>query len=185
MRASIALCLGLAAVFAALGPALALDINTFRAQHKLPPLKQTAALNSAAHSHAADMARRGSLDHDGFYQRMSGYSRAAENVAMIACARPDAKPVSTFAGRARGCADADCAYRMWVNSAGHRQNMLMPGLTHYGLASATAANGRRYWTLELAGERPAPVRPTAPARGRAAKKRGAVTPLNLFENVFR
>jgi hypothetical protein len=166
MRASSALCLGLAAVFAALSPVLALDINSFRAEHKLPPLKQTAALNSAASSHVADMARRGSLDHDGFYQRMSGYSRAAENVAY-------------------GCADADCTYRMWVNSAGHRQNMLMSGLTHYGLASATAANGRRYWTLELAGERPAPVRPAAPARGRPAKKRDAVTPLSLFENVFR
>jgi hypothetical protein len=166
MRASSALCLGLAAVFVALSPVLALDINSFRAEHKLPPLKQTAALNSAASSHAADMARRGSLDHDGFYQRMSGYSRAAENVAY-------------------GCADADCTYRMWVNSAGHRQNMLMSGLTHYGLASATAANGRRYWTLELAGERPAPVRPAAPARGRPAKKHDAVTPLNLFERVFR
>jgi uncharacterized protein YkwD len=151
-------------------PASALDINSFRAQHKLPPLKLSTTLSAAAHSHAADMARRGSLDHDGFYQRMSGYSGAAENVAMIACARPDAKPVSTFAGRACGCEDADCAYRMWVNSSGHRQNMLMSGLTHYGLGSAKSANGRRYWALELAGERPAPARPAA--RGRAAKKRG-------------
>jgi uncharacterized protein YkwD len=145
--------------------AFALDINSFRAQHNLPPLKQSAALNGAASSHSSDMARRGNLDHDGFYQRMSGYSRAAENVAY-------------------GCADADCTYRMWVNSSGHRQNMLMSGLTHYGLASATAANGRRYWTLELAGERP-PPRAVTPAHGRPAKKRAAVTPLSLFENVFR
>jgi hypothetical protein len=84
MRTAIHLCLGLAAVFAALGPALALDINTFRAEHKLPRLKQTAALNSAASSHANDMARRGSLDHDGFYQRMSGYARGRERRRFLA-----------------------------------------------------------------------------------------------------
>jgi hypothetical protein len=163
---SLRLIVGAALGLVTLTPVSALDINTFRAEHKLPPLKQTAALNGAASSHSNDMARRNSLDHDGFYQRMSGYSRAAENVAY-------------------GCADADCIYRMWVNSSGHRQNMLMQGLTHYGLASATAANGRRYWTLELAGERPAPVRPAPPARGRKEKKRAAVTPWSLFENAFR
>jgi hypothetical protein len=153
-------------LLAALTPASALDINTFRAQHKLPALKQTAALNNTARAHAADMARRNSLDHDGFTQRMNGYSRAAENVAY-------------------GCADADCTYRMWVNSSGHRQNMLMVGLTHYGLGSATASNGRRYWALELAGERPPPARAVKPSHGKPTKKRDAVTPLNLFENVFR
>jgi uncharacterized protein YkwD len=38
---------------------------------------------------------------------------------------------------------------MWANSAGHRRNMLMKGITSYGIASATADNGRRYWVLEL------------------------------------
>jgi uncharacterized protein YkwD len=136
---------------AATAPASALSLNSFRAEHHLPPLKPSAALNAAAHRHSADMARRGSLDHDGFMQRMSGYTRAAENVAY-------------------GCSDAECTYRMWAASSGHRQNMLMRGLTHYGLASAVAANGRRYWTLELAGERPKPARPRGPARGKPAKK---------------
>jgi hypothetical protein len=160
------LIVGVALGLVTLTRAHALDINSFRAEHHLPPLKQSPALKAAAHSHAADMARRNSLDHDGFYQRMSGYSRAAENVAY-------------------GCADADCTYRMWVNSSGHRQNMLMAGLTHYGLASATAANGRRYWTLELAGERPPPPRAVKPSHGKPAKKRAAVTPWTLFENAFR
>lgn len=134
----------------------ALDLNDFRRAHHLPPLHQSAALNSAARRHAADLARRDHLDHDGFYQRMDGYSRAAENVAY-------------------GCSNADCAYRMWANSAGHRRNMLMGGLTHYGLASATSASGRHYWVLELAGERPAPARLRAPAHRRHTKKRGGAT----------
>jgi uncharacterized protein YkwD len=144
--------LNLAAILAVITPAHALDLNSFRRAHHLPPLHRSAALNAAARRHAADLARRNSLDHDGFYQRMDGYSRAAENVAY-------------------GCATADCAYRLWAASSGHRQNMLMGGLTHYGLASARSANGRRYWVLELAGTRPSPARVRTPAHRHRAKKR--------------
>ncbi len=131
-------------------PALALDINSFRAQHKLPPLSVSGAMSAAAASHAADMAARKTLDHKGFRERMGAIaSTAAENVAVISCARPDAKPDATFAGRACGCADEDCVYQMWAKSEGHKRNMLLKGITHYGIASATGEDGRRYWVLEL------------------------------------
>jgi uncharacterized protein YkwD len=110
-------------------PAFAFDINSFRAQHKLPPLSSISALAGAAYGHARDMASRNHLDHNGFRQRMMG-STGAENVAY-------------------GCADEACAYRMWARSSGHRRNMLMKGISSYGIASATADNGRRYWVLEL------------------------------------
>lgn len=110
-------------------PALALDVNSFRAQHRLPALSPSAALSGMAYSHAADMASRRSLDHKGFRERMVG-STGAENVAY-------------------GCADEDCATRMWAKSAGHRRNMLMQGVSSYGIASATASDGRRYWALEI------------------------------------
>jgi uncharacterized protein YkwD len=110
-------------------PAFSLDINSFRAQHRLPRLSSSSMLSAAAHSHARDMAARRTLDHRGFRERMVG-SAGAENVAY-------------------GCADEDCATRMWAKSAGHRRNMLMKGITSYGIASATAADGRRYWVLEL------------------------------------
>lgn len=113
----------------AASPAVALDINSFRAQHKLPPLAVSSMLAAAAYSHASDMAARKSLDHNGFRARMAG-SAGAENVAY-------------------GCPDADCAYRMWAKSSGHRRNMLMKGISSYGIASATAADGRVYWVLEL------------------------------------
>ena len=110
-------------------PAWALDVNSFRAQHKLPPLSSSGMLAAAAYSHATDMAARKTLDHKGFRERMVG-SMGAENVAY-------------------GCPDEDCATRMWANSAGHRRNMLMTGITSYGIASATSEDGRRYWVLEL------------------------------------
>ena len=112
-------------------PASAFDINSFRAQHKLPPLSYSAAYAGAAQAHAYDLARRNHLDHNGFRERMGALSsRAAENVAY-------------------GCADADCAYRMWARSAGHRRNMLMKGISSYGLADAVSGTGRHYWVLEL------------------------------------
>lgn len=122
----------LAATLAGNASAHALDINTFRAQHKLPRLSVSPALAGAAYSHAHALARRGRLDHDGFHTRvgMIVSSAAAENVLV-------------------GCADSACAFRTWAKSSGHRRNMLMRGITHYGLASATAENGRKYWVLEL------------------------------------
>lgn len=124
----ISIVIGLVAAFAA-SPAVALDVNSFRAQHKLPPLSVSSMLAAAAHSHASDMASRRKLDHKGFRERMVG-SAGAENVAY-------------------GCDSEDCATRMWAKSSGHRRNMLMKGISSYGIASATADDGRRYWVLEL------------------------------------
>ncbi|MCW5694397.1 MAG: CAP domain-containing protein [Pseudolabrys sp.] len=113
-------------------PSLALDLNTFRARHKLPALSYSATLAGAAYEHAHSLARRERLDHDGFKQRVGRLvsGMAAENVSF-------------------GCDDQDCAIKQWARSAGHRANMLLKGITSYGIASARGDNGRRYWVLEL------------------------------------
>jgi uncharacterized protein YkwD len=111
--------------------ALALDLNSFRAQHGRRPWSASGALAGAAYSHAHNLAARQRLDHSGFRQRVPVTSGpAAENVAF-------------------GCATEDCVIRMWARSGGHRANMLRRDVTSYGLASAVGANGRRYWVLEL------------------------------------
>ena len=127
-----ALAFGAAALAAlAASPALALDLNGFRAEHKLPPLSYSATLAGAAYAHAHDMARRNSLDHNGFKERARFSSgAAAENVSW-------------------GCDDQACAIQQWAKSSGHRANMLMKGVSAYGIASATADNGRKYWVMEL------------------------------------
>ena len=131
MRSIVTLGLGLAAVLATLSPLLALDLNSFRAQHGRPPLAVSGQLAGIAYSHARDLARRKSLDHNGFRQRMAFVrSAAAENVAF-------------------GCDTQACVIKMWARSGGHRANMLRRDVTHYGIASATADNGRKYWVLEL------------------------------------
>ena len=130
IRYGICLALMFGALLSAM-PARALDLNDFRRAHHLPQLNMSSALALAAEQHARDLARRNHLDHRGFRRRLSTIaSTAAENVLV-------------------GCPDEACAIRVWARSRGHRRNMLMRGVSAYGIASATAANGRRYWVLEL------------------------------------
>jgi uncharacterized protein YkwD len=125
---------GAAALSLAPGLAAADDLNAFRARHGRPPLAYSATLAAIAQQQAASMARRNRLDHKDFRERtrLVG-TMAAENVSW-------------------GCDDQACAIRQWSRSGGHRRNMLLTGVSHYGIASATADNGRRYWALELGGE---------------------------------
>ena len=113
-------------------PSLALDLNSFRAQHGRPALSVSSALSALAYSQAHSMATRPRLDHAVFRARIAGMGGGmhAENVAF-------------------GCDTEDCAIKMWARSGGHRANMLRGDVSAYGIASATGANGRRYWALEL------------------------------------
>jgi uncharacterized protein YkwD len=113
-------------------PETAASLNGFRASHGLSQLRTDGTLVALASEHAADMARRDSLDHNGFMTSRGPRGARAENVAY-------------------GCRESACVIQQWVNSSGHRKNMLIPGLTRYGLASATSTSGKTYWTL-LVGE---------------------------------
>ena len=109
-------------------PETATSLNGFRASHGLSQLRADGTLAALASEHAADMARRDSLDHDGFITHRGPRGARAENVAY-------------------GCQETICVVQQWVNSPGHRKNMLIPSLTRYGLASATSPSGKKYWTL--------------------------------------
>ena len=113
-------------------PETATSLNGFRAAHGLSELRTDGALAALASEHSADMARREALDHDGFMTRRGPRGARAENVAW-------------------GCKEPACVIQQWVNSSGHRKNMLIPNLSRYGLASAVSPSGRTYWTL-LVGE---------------------------------
>ena len=114
-------------------PETATSLNGFRSSHGLSQLNSDGRLTALASEHASDMARRDSLDHDGFMTRRGPRGARAENVAY-------------------GCKDSACVIQQWVNSSGHRKNMLIPASTkRYGLASATSPSGKKYWTL-LVGE---------------------------------
>jgi uncharacterized protein YkwD len=96
-------------------------------------------LERAAEQQARLMAEAGRMEHTArrgqdFSRRMRGNGiggRAAENIA-------------------HGRMPLQEVFAMWQASPPHRKNMLTPGYTRHGLASATAADGRRYWALILA-----------------------------------
>src|ERR1051325_11099861 len=115
-------------------PAFALDLNSYRAQHGKHALSCSVRLAGIAYQQAAIMAGHGRIGHADFVARIGGAGGThAENVSY-------------------GCGDEDCAIRQWAKSAGHRRNMLRGDVSSYGIASATGANGRRYWALELGGD---------------------------------
>jgi uncharacterized protein YkwD len=115
-------------------PALATDLNTFRAQNGRPALSMSVRLAGLAYEQASLMAGRSQIDHKDFRKRIGPIgSTHAENVLV-------------------GCDDEACAIARWAKSGGHRRNMLRGDVSAYGIASVTGSNGRKYWALELGGE---------------------------------
>ncbi len=48
----------------------------------------------------------------------------------------------------------------WINSSGHRKNLLLPGATRVGVASVKSAKtGRMYWAMVIAGDYERPKTP--------------------------
>ncbi|NJN88678.1 MAG: CAP domain-containing protein [Leptolyngbyaceae cyanobacterium SL_7_1] len=119
--------------------------NTFRQQNGLTPLSYNAKLAAAAESHSQNMALQDFFSHTGSngsspFDRMqaAGYnfSSAAENIGA-------------------GYATPEAVVQGWINSPGHRANMLNPnlrelGVGHYYLANDTGTvNWSHYWTQKF------------------------------------
>jgi uncharacterized protein YkwD len=106
--------------------------NQERAKQGLAPLKMDSRLNDSAEKHSQDMAAQNYFSHQGKngsqpWDRMedSGYgnfARAAENIAL-------------------GQTSAQQVVSDWMNSPGHRRNILDPNLKDLGVGYF---NG--YWT---------------------------------------
>jgi uncharacterized protein YkwD len=152
---------GEAAVAAAL-------ISRFRSEHGLGPVRSDTQLKAVATAQAAAMASAGVMAHDvagDFASRIEkaglGRVRAAENIGA-------------------GFQSLSEVLEAWQKSAGHRENLLMSGVTRIGLARVAARrqSGGPYWTLVLAG--PEPV---SKARG-AAQAAGGSLPLPAGVSLF-
>jgi uncharacterized protein YkwD len=114
-------------------------INAVRQEHALDPLQRHAGLAETARAHSEDMARRDYMAHrspegERLTQRVGkrgiSYVAVAENLAMHG-GIPD--PVGY-------------AVDGWMQSRGHRRNILDPRYTHSGIGAAVSADGRLYIT---------------------------------------
>jgi hypothetical protein len=140
-------------------------ISDFRLQHQEGRVKSDATLKRIAQDQANAMASKGVMDHDvlgAFSSRVApaNAGRAAENIAY-------------------GYDSFPKTLDQWINSSGHRKNLLMHEGERVGVASAkSSANGRTYWAMVIAGdyEKPKPAGTkarTAGAKTAAAKPKAS------------
>jgi uncharacterized protein YkwD len=111
--------------------------NNERRKVGLAPLKLSSQLTKAAQSHATDMAKNNYFSHKGLNgssmvdrTKATGYNYSAlgENIAA-------------------GKATPEGTIRQWMNSAGHRANILNSKFTEIGFGYENAPNSRyrHYW----------------------------------------
>ena len=131
-------------------------ISSYRVQHGEGRVVMDSALTRIAHEQAAAMAAKDKLDHDvlgGFTSRVNsaGAGRAAENIAYGYDSFP--KTLS-----------------QWIDSEGHRRNLLLHGASRVGVASVkSSTTGRTYWAMEIAGDYERPKLTTGTKQAAVAK----------------
>lgn len=114
-------------------------ISGFRLKHGEGRVVRDATLDRIAMDQARAMAAKDDLSHDAlgpFNRRVApaGAGRAAENIAY-------------------GYDSFDKTLGQWIDSSGHRKNLLLHNATRVGIASARNANGKRtYWAMVIAGD---------------------------------
>jgi uncharacterized protein YkwD len=122
-------------------PAFASDyasqISAYRRAHGLPAVRMDSRLNAVALRQAQAMASSGTISHSAagsFSSRVAPLrkSRAAENIAA-------------------GFLSFSETLKQWEDSAGHRENLLMPGAKKVGVASVANAKSpyRMFWAMVI------------------------------------
>ena len=113
--------------------------NAERAMEKLPPLVPNALLFQAARDHTANMAKKGEMKHvlDGkdVVARLDDvkydFRKCGENIAMS-----DGASLKEI-------------MKNWMESKGHRENILDPAFTEIGIGTARNDKGELYYTQEF------------------------------------
>ncbi|MFT5873314.1 MAG: putative YkwD family protein [Clostridium sp.] len=117
-------------------------VNQERAKLGLAPLKDNSELSNVARIKSGDMVAKNYFSHtsptygspfDMMKKFGITYTAAGENIAM---GQPTAASVMTA----------------WMNSPGHKANILSKNFTEIGVGVAKDANGTIYWTQEFIGK---------------------------------
>ncbi len=111
-------------------------VNAERAKHGLQPLRENWELSRVARFKSADMRDKNYFSHTsptyGSPHQMIRdfgiqYRASGENIAA-------------------GQTTAQAVFNSWMNSSGHRQNILSPTYTEIGVGYAEGGSYRHYWT---------------------------------------
>jgi hypothetical protein len=114
-------------------------ISSFRIKHGEVRVARDATLDRIALEQARAMAAKDNLSHEvlgSFIRRIAPAraGRAAENIAF-------------------GYESFEKTLGQWIDSSGHRKNLLLHNASRVGIASAKDASGKRtYWAMVIAGD---------------------------------
>jgi hypothetical protein len=114
-------------------------ISGFRLKHGEVRVVRDATLDRIAREQARAMAAKDQLSHEAlgpFTKRIAPAraGRAAENIAY-------------------GYESFEKTLGQWIDSSGHRKNLLLQNASRVGIASARDASGKRtYWAMVIAGD---------------------------------
>jgi hypothetical protein len=114
-------------------------ISNFRLKHGEVRVVRDATLDRIALEQARAMATKDNLSHEvlgSFTRRIApaGAGRAAENIAF-------------------GYESFEKTLGQWIDSSGHRKNLLLQNASRVGIASAKDGSGKRtYWAMVIAGD---------------------------------
>jgi uncharacterized protein YkwD len=127
-------------------------VNAARQQNDLPPLKRVDLLDQAARYHAADMAQDGYFNHDSY--------DLVNNQLQMVCNRMDR--ITSFyippggpsyivlaENIAGGQSDPAAVMGAWMNSSGHRANILSSGNWELGVGYFQGGPYSRYWVQDF------------------------------------
>lgn len=114
-------------------------VNEQREAAGCPALEQDDALTAAALAHTERGAEDGSLSHRYAGEEPLGYRITAAEYTWSAVGE----------NIAVGYSDPEAVMAGWMNSAGHRENILNCSFEDIGVAAVTDASGRIWWTQDF------------------------------------
>jgi uncharacterized protein YkwD len=116
--------------------AMVAKINDYRAKHGLPKLRRSKSLTGSAERYSWKQRRSGYFGHASRIQASSKYRRLGEILAYLSGSR----------------AQVSAAFRMWLNSGGHRAVIMDRGFRYFGAGLAQGRfRGKRaaIWTVQF------------------------------------
>ncbi len=112
-------------------------VNRLRSEAGAAPLTENPKLDAAAQEHAEDMLARGYYDHESPEGKKVGDRLTAEGYAWRLAAE----------NLAAGHVTVDSVLDAWMQSSGHRANLLRPNVTDFGFGLAVGPFDNRYRVL--------------------------------------
>jgi uncharacterized protein YkwD len=111
------------------------EVNRIRAQHRLSPLGMDSGINQVAGQHSRLQASRNKMTH-----RFPDELTPGQRIDKVGDWDETAENVSY------GYSTVKVTMDEWMSSPKHRANILIPGLTHFGMGMVRSSDGTPYWT---------------------------------------